>query len=53
MRALLCSLIVRINHLSGVDFNKVDLVFNLVKFLVHHHDCNNESGACVKLDYFS
>ncbi len=38
---------------GGVNFNHFDLVFNFVKFLVHHDNFDDEAGAGVKPDYFS
>ncbi len=37
---------------SGVDFHHVSFVFDLIKFLVYHHNSDNESGLGVKPNYF-
>ncbi len=37
---------------SGVYFSHVILVFDLVKFLVHHDNFDDEAGADIKPDYF-
>ncbi len=38
---------------GGVNFNQFDLVFNFVKFLVHHDNFDDEAGASVKPEYFT
>jgi hypothetical protein len=37
---------------SGVVFHHISFVFNLIKFLVHHHDSDNEFGVGKKANYF-
>ncbi len=36
---------------GGVDFHHVSSVVDLIKFLVHHHASDNESGSGVKPNY--
>ncbi len=38
---------------SCVDLHQFDVVLYFIKFLVHHHDFDNESCGGIKPDYFS
>jgi hypothetical protein len=37
---------------SGINFHHIAGVLNLVEFLVHHDDFDNEAGVSVLFDYF-